>query len=1598
MNLIGKVINNKYRIVKKIGEGGMSTVWLAKDHTQNSNVTVKVLKTDVTSNRIEDIIRFRNDALIISKLDIPGIAKIYEVGEMGNTHYIIMEYLKGVNLHELIKAGKRFSVEETVKIIYKTCEALKCVHEANILHRNLKPGNIFIDNADGEISVKIIDFGIAQIREFNSEDKNEIVETLSYMPPEQSGVIKRAVDERSDLYSLGIIFYQLLTNELPFVGDNINTIIHKHAAKIPEKLTKIDSNIPEILERIVLKLLEKEPDNRYQHTSGLMGDIERYFKGDVSFLPGFQDKVIKLNYRTSLIGRDKELDELKKMFHEATKGTGGIVFINGEAGMGKTRLVEEFKSYVYKNGGVFTYGKSFSGESKVPYGIFKDVINSYINLFAKLDEKTKETIRNKVKESIGDLGRIILELNSTAEEILGECPELVKLEPKKETKRFNMVVCSFLCALGQMKSPFVISLDDVQWLDEGSINLIKELSCFISKNPVIIIGACRSNEISKDHSLYGLINNLEQSDIAFKQINLLPFDKERMKNFVSGILFGNDWYISKISDFILKRSSGNPFFSLEILKQLITERALVWIEGKWNLDTDILSKVEIPNTIVDILVKRISVLDDNQILVLSHAAAIGKKFDIEFLFALVDLDVKEIVGVIDNSIELKFLEQNVDEKGQIFFVHDRIRDAFYSYIGNSKIKELHSKIAEMIERKYSDSIDAVIFDFAFHYTESGNKNKALEYLYPAANKAMESYSNDDAVRYFKKCSMLLEERGDKGSKIWLECIRKAGLIGSFSGNFNEAIELLEQALLFDEDLHEKIDIISNLCLVYALKSEYKKALEYGTQGLLLLGKKDLLQGNFTLLGIIGEIILIELRKLFPGMRYNKKHTKDREKNILFANFLFSLMAVCQLVDRSKLFHVSLKMLNICESKIGESKELALALANYGLSLGFIGKAESAVSSLKRSAEIAEEIGDEYAYSVAMNSFGHVYQSNCEFEKSNEYFQKAISISERIGEYRYLAGSCLPSIINYLFLGDYKQIEENIEQMIWYTSMDMEIFPKGSTYHEKATLNLYRGKLDDAEKYALSAYELARGKDLFIESIACCLLGQVYIERGDVDRAIPYLENSLKLIESGNVIKIYSDITYDIIAEAYIASYLKQEDILTAKEKGILLKQIRNACIRAVRKTKLVKIHYARALRASAKYYALINKYDTAVRLFTDAIRYSINLKMNYETSLGYYEYGLFLIEHERKEKARKYIEKAYNMFKDMDSNLYIERCMKILSKSDNIEFDSTERFSLSVRYSQRMSSIISLNQQISSILDLEELLRKIMEIAIEATGAQNGYLMMKDDISDEIVVRTSKTLYNESKSEEISANIVREVMEKGAPVIASNALEGKVKSVLCVPIKYNNKIKGVCYLSNSLTSAVFTDEDTAIMNNFMTQAAISIENAKLYTMAITDGLTGLVNHKHFKYMLDREVERSKRYKTTVSLVMLDIDHFKIINDTYGHQAGDEVLISLARLIKDNFRSVDICARYGGEEFAVILPETDIYGARLCAERLRLAVENSEIVYDGNKLRVTISLGVSSNIEGTCKSDLMIKSADSALYKSKEDGRNMVTVLSECILA
>ncbi|MDP4181397.1 MAG: protein kinase, partial [Bacillota bacterium] len=1089
MNLVNRVINNKYRITEKIADGGMSTVWLAKDLSGSNTFVVKVLKKDVTSNRIEDIIRFRNEATTVSKLNEPAIAKIYEVGEEESIHYIVMEYLNGYSLQEIINSGRKFTIDESVEIIYRICNALKYIHSSGVLHRDIKPGNLIINEENSRLEVKLIDFGISQVREFDINDTREIVGTLYYMSPEQSGIINRIVDERSDLYSLGVVFYQLLAYKLPFGGENLNTIIHQHIARIPDKLTKLNSNIPEILEKIVSRLLEKEPENRYQSADGLLVDLEKFRSGELDFTPGQQDKIIKLNYRTNLVGRDEEFKRLKEMFEDSLQGRGNICFISGEAGKGKTRLTEELRNYVYKKGGIFVDGKCFSGENKGPYGIFSDVINSYLKAFIKYDEKKKTNIKKKIKDSIGELGRIILKLNPRAEEILDNCPELAALEPEGENKRFQMVVSQFFCDLGLVNNNgLVIFLDDLQWIDEGSIKILNDISKQIFKYPVFIICTYRDNEVHDEHILRKFIQSKIDMGKPVEEICLKSFDKDMMQNFISRLLFDNGDNIGEVSDFILKKSNGNPFFSIEILKQMVNENALLYEKGKWHINKVALNNIQIPTSIVDILIKRILELDDEQREILSYASVVGRMFDIEFLFELTEMSKEKVIEIIDHCIKEQFLEQDHYEHGKILFVHDRLAEAFYRNIGNQKKKELHFKIASVLSDRNCANIEKVVFDLAYHFIESGDAEKALQYVYPAALKSMENHASEEAIKYFLKAAKYLEEKGEEGSDRWIECIKNSGNISIFIGKLDEAQALFQKLLPFSKASEIKAEIYHSIGMAYFDSSQHDKAVEYMKKGLKILGE-HIPNGKISVsIGILKELLTLTLNQRFIGKQnYIKMQNLRNEKNKLKVSILDNLGWLYMVTDTLNYMYIKIKTVNICQSKIGLSRELVRSLANMGFILGISRSFDRAIKYFENASELSKELNNEVSFCEVNSPWGYTLQWKGDYEESARKLLEVVNTYKKIGSYIDLITSYHAFTSTLLIWGELSQAKIYIDEFLIFAQRLGGAYVISLSTFMNSWYHLVRGNIDQSLDAALESCKIAEGKELLLECIESAMI-------------------------------------------------------------------------------------------------------------------------------------------------------------------------------------------------------------------------------------------------------------------------------------------------------------------------------------------------------------------------------------------------------------------------------------------------------------------------------------------------------------------------------
>lgn len=1610
MNLVGTKIHDRYIIEDKIGEGGMSTVWLGVNLKDNSEVAIKILKKGVTSNRIEDIIRFRNEANIVSKLNIPGTVKIYEADEVEGLQYIVMEYIKGKSLQSLLSEGRHFTTEETLSIIYNICEVLKKVHDTGIIYRDLKPGNIIIDDQNNK-EIKLIDFGLSQMREFDYREASQIIGTLYYMSPEQSGIIKRVIDERSDLYSLGVIFYQMVTNRLPFYGDNINSLVHQHAVKIPEDPRNYNSSLSDIIVRIILKLLKKEPEERYQSAQGLQIDLEKIRKGQVEFTLSSNDTLSNLHYRTSLVGRDEEYGILKQMYENASEGNGGICLISGEAGSGKSRLSDELKSYALKSEGLFIDGKCFAGENKIPYSVFKDALNAYVKLFKMCSEEKRAFITNKIKNAIGDLGKIIIKLNPQTYEILGECSEPVELEPDSENNRFKMIVSRFIYALGNNNKPLVILLEDLQWVDEGSISLLTELSDKINEYPVLVIGTYRINEVDKNHILSTFFKISKDNGCLIKEIKLKHFNDEAMISFMSKLLYYRGTVINRISDFVLKKSEGNPFFAMEVLKQMINEKAIQKSRNQWILMDDILERIQIPSSAVDILIKRISTLTDSEKYVLSYAAVIGKRFNISFLFQLINLKQEEVLEIVDKGLKMQFLEQSNDEKGELSFVHDRIQEAFCIILDGNEAKKAHLNIAYILEKANNSDTDKNVFDLTYHYYEGKDLQNALKYAIPSGEKAKISYAYEAAYRYYILAKTILDNESDKDrDELRFTCIIKLAEVCTYIGKNNEAIILLEDILPNIKSNEQNADIYLLICNAYYNMGDYGMSYKYGKKGLSYLGEYLPNGKPMEILAILKELIIRLVYSIKNKPIYTRRIKKDNselyEKIHLFYR---TLNMVTPYYDVVKFVYGIIRGLNIVERRIGWDLDLGFGIGGFGGFMAATGNFETSIKYFSKAVDIFTELNaplglaDEYQFMAISNEFMGDYTM------AREILEKSIELLTGICDVKGLCFSLQTLIHQYYYPGEYEDMLIMINRYMDYYNKTRDMYIKNSCNVFKAQyyreIGKYEKSLECGSYIMDSSYEV---KDLFNYCALNIELGITYLEKGDVQSAIECLEKAKAINEKNTFFPQWTVYLYPYLAEAYIIEYMEKYTMAQQKEKLQLLKKIRNVCGLAIKKTAKLPTHYGISLRIMGKYNHLIGNVKKAEALYKRSIEHYTLYNRKYELGKNLYTYGVFLYSGLRHNEAYNYIQRAYNIFKELNSAIYIKQCEKLLGLSDVESGEISTRVTQNIRVSQQLSSITSLAQQISSILDLDTLLDQIMQTVLEITGAQNGYLFMMDNRIGELRLVVSKT-YSETIEYDInsiSKGILNKVMESGETVISINALEderysaydsvlvNEIKSVLCFPIKYNQELKAICYLDNKISSSVFTEDDISLLSIIITQASISIENAELYRMATTDGLTDLVTHKHFLTLLDKEIQRSKRYGRVFSLLIFDVDGFKMINDTYGHQAGDEVLEKIAKVTKENLRHSDVVARYGGDEFAIILPETDAEKAFLCAEKLRKIIEGTTVYYEGSNLCVTLSIGITQYPKDTDKDKDLIKYADKSLYASKQKGGNMSVVYSD----
>lgn len=1159
ISMADDVIADRFRIIQKLGEGSLATVYSALDIQENRVIALKILSKQRRDE--ESRLRFRRDVEALSKIDHPNIVKILSCGEYEGSSFLAMELFEGTNLSRLLKKRK-MTLDMAIKTVTDVAAALEIVHERGILHRDLKPRNILIKGEETKIS----DFCVARIVNLvDILDKPAMIDTLSYMSPELTGVLPVVPDERSDLYSLGIIFYELVTGEPPFIGDDIGTILHQHVTKSPKDPRQLDPSIPEVVANMVLKLLKKQPEERYQSARGLLADLERIkseraVRGAYEiFSLGIEDSISRPSYHTKFIGRKEELAELTETIWLAGEGRGRFASISGMAGIGKTRLINELRPYCDEKGVLLISGKCNKYGGQHPFNPFVESITDYSNILSIKSGEEKDAEVRTIREALGGLGGAMTQMAPALEGVMGKMPELVKLEPERERMRLFQVIFSFFSAIASRERPLIIFLDDLQWSDLGTIELLDFLGPKLAQSPILILGSFREEEISKDHPLGRLLRKFQDSGVPFKQINLKSLPIKETGMIIRGLFGYKEDVPRPLLVLAQERTKGNPFYLLQVLGSMVDKKIMYLEENKWKFNVERMKYAELPSTVIELLLGRLERLAPEVARVLTYASAVGKEFSYDLLKNITKIPGEELIGVLDETLSHMFIwEKPGLIRGIYTFSHDKIREALYEKLDSASRKELHEEIARSLEEAYRENLDAVVYDLAYHYFQGLNKEKALDYAILAGEKAKWTYSNEDVIRHFERALLLLEQKGfGKGSKPWVKLQEEIGDAHCLLGEYDKSIACYDDVAPFQKTRLEKAKLLEKKGYAIFNKGDLAQACNYYEEGLRLLNIKIPKSVGGTAALLLSQVLIQMGHTYFPFVTAKRKWRESVPARIR-VKILLRLSYVLWFTNLMRCLAAQFFSMNIAEH-IGPTKELFQTYSGHGIAMSAFPFFKRALKYQYRSLKMAEEIHEPWSIAQVQSFLGLVHYYVQEWDQSIEWLTKATQGLSKLGD-------PWENILAYIHLGyDYRN-KSDFESAQKYFEIAHELACRlkdlrsmGQSLSGLCEVLAFKGEIEKAEENIAKALEYCeKAFDKLVLAMALRDHAQILIRKGEVEKAIGQARRSKRLIEKYFFRSDYVVPTYLVLSEACLK--LAERKDISKKERKRNLK----VALRAVR--------------------------------------------------------------------------------------------------------------------------------------------------------------------------------------------------------------------------------------------------------------------------------------------------------------------------------------------------------------------------------------------------------------------------------------------------
>jgi serine/threonine protein kinase len=564
-----------------------------------------------------DVERLRNEAEILGDLDIPGTPLCFGVEEQQRRLALVLEDEGALALDRVLERGP-LDLDAFFAIALDLTATLGELHARFIIHKDIKPANVIIHPED--LRARFVDFGIATrlSREFPSvESLNTLQGTLAYISPEQTGRMNRAMDYRSDFYSLGVTYYEMLCGERPFQTSDMMEMIHNHMAVTPPLPHAKNTRVPEALSAVVMKLMAKNPEDRYQSAYGLTRDLQECRDrlheggGPRDFTPGLQDVSDRFLIPEHLYGRDREIEGLLESFEGMRERHRSVLMlVRGYSGIGKTALVREIYKPIVAARGYFISGKFDQFGRDIPYATLIQAFRDLLRQILSENEASITAWKERLTNALGSRGGVITNVIPELEHIIGVQADVPPLGPRETQDRFRRTFLAFVGVFAGEEHPLALFLDDLQWADMPSLELIRELTTDIDIRHLFLIGAYRDNEVADDHPLMLELDRVRKSGGMISETHLGPLPREAVLRLIGDTLRAEPERIEALCELVLQRTRGNPFFVTQFLTTLYKEGVFNFdaVSGQWQWDMSAIQAMGITDNVVELMADRVRTL------------------------------------------------------------------------------------------------------------------------------------------------------------------------------------------------------------------------------------------------------------------------------------------------------------------------------------------------------------------------------------------------------------------------------------------------------------------------------------------------------------------------------------------------------------------------------------------------------------------------------------------------------------------------------------------------------------------------------------------------------------------------------------------------------------------------------------------------------------------------------------------------------------------------------------------------------------------------------------------------------------------------------